>query len=354
MEQNLEFLIEMVARMNIENTQDVENLLRMYHASAALGTALELGLFWQLAEKPLETNEISRKYNIPYDRCKYWLALLRELSLLDCQGEKYAPSSLARMVILEAYSLETWSFLAQEIREGYPTIFNLPINITHPTSVWEAQNITPPNYITQMKNDATRAERFTRMLYELHQSFGSRIAEQLDLTGVNRLMDLGGGSGVVSFSLLERNPNLKAVVVDIENVCAVGKKIASTTQVSDRISYYSADFIQDDLPSGFDMVLECDVGIYTEELFRKVWSSLTKGGKFVIVTNTNEQGAWVTHKESKPSFFWYLSVFSESLTVPKFSLSSFNDVKTHLLNAGFHDILEQVQDDGIVIFQATK
>ena len=340
--------------MDIKTTQDVENLLRMYHASAAVGTALELGLFWLLAEEPLKTKDISLKYNIPYDRCKYWLALLRELGLLDYQGEKYALSSFARTAILEAYSLETWSFLAQEIREGYPTIFNLPINITHPTSVLEAQNVTPPNYITQMKNDVTRAERFTRMLYELHQSLGSRIAEKLDLTGVNRLMDLGGGSGVVSFALLAQNPNLKVVVVDIENVCTVGEDIASTTQVGDRISYHSADFVQDALPSGFDMVLECDVGIYTEELFRKVWNSLIKGGKFVIVTNTNEQGAWVTHKESKPSFFWYLSVFSESLKVPKFSLSSFDDVKTHLLNAGFHDILEQVQDDGIVIFQATK
>ncbi|MFX1508018.1 MAG: methyltransferase [Promethearchaeota archaeon] len=340
--------------MNIENTQDVENLLRMYHASAALGTALELGLFWQLAEKPLETNDISQKYNIPYDRCKYWLALLRELRLLDYQDEKYSPSSLTRTAILEAYSQETWSFLAQEIRERYPTIINLPLNITHPTSVWEAQNITPPNYITQMKNDATRAERFTRMLYELHLSLGSRIAEKLDFTGIKSLMDLGGGSGVVSFAILARNPNLSAVVVDIENVCTVGKEIASRTQVADRISYHAADFVQDNLPSGFDMVLECDVGIYTEDLFQKVWSSLNKGGKFVIVTNTNEQGAWVAHEESKPSLFWYLSVFSESLTVPKFSLSSFNDVKTHLLNSGFHDILEQVQEDGTVIFHATK
>ncbi|MFX1517157.1 MAG: methyltransferase [Promethearchaeota archaeon] len=340
--------------MNIKNTQDIENLLRMTHASAAIGTALELGLFWQLTEKSLEINDISQKYNIPYDRCKYWLALLRELGLLNCQGGKYTPSSLARTAILKAYSFETWSFLAQEIRERYPTIINLPINITHPTSVWEAQNIIPPNYITQMKNDATRAERFTRMLYELHLSLGSRIAEHLDLTDVKLLMDLGGGSGVVSFALLERNPNLKAVVVDIENVCNVGKEIANTTQVADRISYHAADFVQDDLPSGFDMILECDIGVYTEDLFKKVWNSLNKGGKFVIVTNTNEQGAWVTYKENRPSLFWYLNVFSESLTVSKFSLSSFKDVKTHLINAGFHDVLEKVQEDGIVFFHAIK
>ena len=96
------------------------------------------------------------------------------------------------------------------------------------------------------------------------------------------------------------------LVVDIGNVCTVGREIANKTQVTNRITYYEADFQQDDLPTGFDMILECDVGVYSEKLFKKLWNSLNKGGRFVIISNTNEQGAWVTHKKSKPSFFWYL------------------------------------------------
>ena len=49
--------------MQIESTKDVENLLRMYLASAAVATALELGLFHHLAEKPLRIEEISLAYN---------------------------------------------------------------------------------------------------------------------------------------------------------------------------------------------------------------------------------------------------------------------------------------------------
>jgi ubiquinone/menaquinone biosynthesis C-methylase UbiE len=233
-------------------------------------------------------------------------------------------------------------------------IIDLPLNISHPNSVWEAQEVIPQDYIMQMKSDSKRAERFTRMLYELHHSLGRKIAERLDLTDIEKLMDLGGGSGVISLALLERYPDLKVVVVDIENVCVVGREIAGKTQVANRITYFTADFIQDDLPSGFDMILECDVGVYSEALFRKLWTSLKDGGRFVIITNTNEQGAWVTHKESKPSFFWYLNVFSESLGGPKYKLISLSDVKSQLHNAGFQNVSDQVLEDGIVLIQAIK
>ncbi|MHA2297477.1 MAG: methyltransferase [Candidatus Hodarchaeales archaeon] len=340
--------------MKPETTRDVENFLRMYLASAAVGTALELGLFWRLVEKPLREKEISQMFNIPHDRCKCWLALLTELELLEYRGEMYTPSSIANSAILEAYSPETWAFLAQEARERYQVINNLTSNISHPKSVWVAQKKKPPNYVTQMNDDPRRAERFTRMLYELHQPLAEKLAKILDMTGVKKVMDLGGGSGVVSLALLKRHANLNAVVVDIENVCTISRKIANKTLVANRITYHIADFLKDDLPGGFDMILECDVGIYNEELFRKMLYALNEGGRLVIVSNTNEQGAWLKHAESDSSLSRLLNAFISSLEVPRLTSLTISDVKTLLTKIGFQNILEQVQKDGIVIIQATK
>ena len=105
--------------MKLKTTQDVENLLRMYLASAAVSTALELGLFWQLEDKPLKVIEISQKYNIPETRCYYWLALLTELGLLEYKEERFFSSSIAYSAILRSYSPETWAFMAQETSEKY-------------------------------------------------------------------------------------------------------------------------------------------------------------------------------------------------------------------------------------------
>lgn len=343
-----------MTRMKPGTTQDVETLLRMYLASAAVGTALELGLFWQLVEKPLSVKEISRQFNMPFDRCQSWLALLTELGLLEKQGESYSPSSVADSAVLGAYSPETWSLLAQETRERYQTIINLPLTISHSSSVWEAQGMKPPHYITLMNANPGRAERFTRMLYEIHGPLAGKLVEILDLTDVKRLMDLGGGSGVISLALLKRHANLEAVVVDIENVCTASRKIASETPVANRITYHAANFLQDELPGGFDMILECDVGVYSEELFRKLLSSLNGGGQLVIVSNTNEQGAWLTRGDGKPSILWLLDTFLSSLEAPRLTSSTTDDLKSLLTKTGFDDVMEKVQEDGMVIIKANK
>jgi len=105
----------------------------------------------------------------------------------------------------------------------------------------------------------------------------------LDLTGVHQLMDVGGGSGVVSIALLRKYPDLAATVIDIENVCIAGREIAGENSLSERITYHPANFTQDDLPGGFDMIMLCDVGVFGEEFFLRLWKSLNPGGRLVIV-----------------------------------------------------------------------
>ncbi len=160
-----------------------------------------------------------------------------------------------------------------------------------------------------MVNDPDRARRFTRMLYELHQPLANHLAELLDMTGVRRLMDLGGGSGVVSLALLRRHPGLSATVVDIEHVCSAGREIAQEDSLADRITYHAADFVHDELPGGYDMVLKCDVGVHSEALYRKLWAALNQGGRLVIV----DHFAPADNVVSPARLYW---TFQDSLADP--------------------------------------
>ncbi|MFX0091900.1 MAG: methyltransferase [Candidatus Hodarchaeota archaeon] len=338
--------------MKPQTTTDVRNLLRMYIASAALGAALELGLFWRLAERPLGVKEVSQKFNIPFDRCQRWLEVLAGLELLEQRGKTFSPSSITYSTILETYSQESWAFIAQEARVRYPAGTNLTLHISHPASVWVAQGLEPPNWFTQIINSPKYAERFIRTLYDLHQPFAEKLAQTLDMTAVKHLMDLGGGSGVVSLALLNHYSDLTAVVVDIENVCSIGREIANESHMVDRIIYYAADFLRDNLPTGFDMVLMCDVGPYTEELFSKLRGTLNEGGRLVIITNIDECSGWLAHSESKPSLPRLINVFLSSLAVSRVKTTTVGDVKNLLTKARFHNVSEQIWDDGTVIVQA--
>jgi spermidine synthase len=174
-----------------------------------------------------------------------------------------------------------------------------------------------------------------------------KLAQTIDMVGVRRLMDLGGGSGVVSLALLRHHPDLTAVVVDIENVCHAGREIAAKTPMTNRITYHPANFLQDPLPTGFDMVLECDVGVYTEELFHKLHTSLNAGGRLVIVD-------WLIQPDRQQSFWRLCTAFLSSLGTFEFSNQTSEEVQKLLFQAGFHDISAETLENNTVVIQAHK
>jgi len=320
--------------MKPTNLDDIFELLNASCASAALGAAIELGLFWTLEKRPLTTHEVARELGIPPVRCRYWLQLLCGLNLIEQKSSVYVTSSTARSAILEVYSQDSWRLLAQEARERLPSLCNLPLHLREHGTAPTTRSLALPSYVAKMAEDPERALRFTRMLYELHQPIADYLADILDMTKVDRLMDLGGGSGVVSLSLLNRHPQLTAVVVDIDSVCVAGRTIAAEHSQGERIVYHAADFLRDELPSGFGMVLECDVNIYSEALFHKVWAALDPGGYFVIVDQLSP-----AEGVAPPSRIHW--AFQGSLVDPEFCYPTVAAVQAQLAKVGFRILSER-------------
>lgn len=333
--------------MKLTTRGDIYTCLQAYTDSAALGVAMELGLFWLLAEQPLDAPGVAQALSIPMNRCSYWLQLLEGMGLIDQTTQGYAPSSAAHTAILDVYSQESWAFLAQGEREQYPSVCDLALHIREPGPIRAAQGRTTLGYVEKMIEDPDRARRFSRMLYELHQPMATQLTELLDMTGVRRMMDLGGGSGVVSLALLERYPNLTSVVVDIGNVCIAGREIASEHQAASRITYYPADFVHEELPGGFDLVLKCDVFVDGEALFRKLWRGLNPGGRLVIV----DHYAPAETVASPALLYW---TFLDSLSDPTVELTTADQIRSQLTKAGFHLLPEKILPNGWLVVQAGK
>jgi predicted O-methyltransferase YrrM len=328
-------------------TDDVLELMESYIASAALGAAMELGLFWLLAEQPRDAAGVAKALAIPERRCGYWLELLSSTGLLIRDGNAYAPSPTARTAILEAYSQEAWALLAQEARERFPTFCDLALCIRELRAAGAPQELTLEDYVARMEEEPERARRFTRMLYELHQPLADELANTLDMTGVERLMDLGGGSGVVSLALLRRHPQLTATVVDMGNVCKAGREIAMENSMEERLTYHAADFLQDELPSGFDMVLECDVGVYGEGLFRKLREALNPRGRVVIV----DRFAPAEGVAPPARLNW---AFRDSLDDPDFTMPWVARTQDLLAQTGFQLLSKYTLSSGWTVIEARR
>ncbi|MFQ5945777.1 MAG: methyltransferase [Anaerolineae bacterium] len=333
--------------MKVTSTDEVFELMNAYVPAAAVGAAVELELFWRLEDRPLGAGAVADALGIPIRRCRYWLDVLTELGLLKQSEEGYGPSVTAKEAILEAAGQDTWAVAAEEARERVPAIRDLALRITEDGSVWEVQGIAPPDFVGRLKGDARFARRFTRMLYDWHQELAEDLAQTLDLSEVERVMDLGGGSGVISLALLRRNPQLSSVVVDLPNVCAEGEVIARENDMHERLTFQAADFLSDDLPSGFGMVLECDVGVYEETLFRKVGAALSRGGRFVIADRLAP-----TANAAPPSKLYW--AFISSLRDPEFAVPTVGDLQGMLSAVGLEPIGEHRLSSGETVIEARR
>lgn len=320
--------------MKPETTEDILDLMNGDIISAALGTAMELSVFWLLAKRPLSATNVARSLNIPLNRCHHWLEILCKLGLLENTFEGYAPSIIAQEAILNALSQDTWAFQAREDRASSFFVRDLALNIGKPMSAWQTLNLTPPDYFQQIQEDPSYAARFTRKLYEIHRPLAEQLANMLNVRGVKSLLDLGGGSGVVSFALLRKQHDLTSVVVDVENVCEAGREIASENHLEGRITYLAADFLQDDLPTGFDVVMLCDVGSFSGILFRRIYDDvLNPKGQLVIVDKFAPSRTSVPPSRLPAAFLNSLQYPAQSI-----DFTTIEMVQTRLQQVGFRDV----------------
>ncbi|UCC51511.1 MAG: methyltransferase [Anaerolineaceae bacterium] len=316
--------------MKLRTIEDVHELMGAPTQAAFFVASLKTGLFWLLKEQPRSSAAIAQEMKISPRRCHHWLRLLAAMNLLEQEGDHFRPSPVAWTAILDVHTQETWKMLAIDAGENLEDSLLLAQCLSDASSGKDSAGqdryqLDP--YVQKMAKDLDRARLFTQMLYELHKPLALEVALALEVNGACNLMDVGGGSGVVSLALLRKHPQLKATVVDIANVCTAGREIADKLPEKDRISYYPLNFVEDEPPKKFDIILICDAGIFDDSFLEKMAGSLNEGGRLVIVDRWFDMGQNETARR-------LAYVLGNSLRNPEYSLRSLEDIGAGLVQAG--------------------
>ena len=137
-----------------------------------------------------------------------------------------------------------------------------------------------------MENEAA-ARHFTLALAGRAKNVAPVLAERVPLTDAKLLLDVGGGTGIYSIAFLQKNPRLRAIVLDRPEVLKVAQEMAQAYGVADRLSVQSADMFKDSLPRDADVVLlsnilhDWDVA-ECRALIARSAASLRAGGQVLI------------------------------------------------------------------------
>jgi spermidine synthase len=244
--------------------------------------AEKLQVFRKLHEKKLSAAAIGRKIGVRGWRIEAFLAALISIGLLKKTGKLYSNTAMANKYFVYGQSIFWTGLFAEECRREYRAFSVLEEMLTTERSYASILGIDSGDYIEKMKKDPQWAHDFTNMLYYHHLPHAKALAKNLDLSNYCSVLDVGGGSGVMSMPLVRRYKHLKACVLDIEPVIQVAKKIIQREKLTRRIKTVIGDMTRS-IPDGFDVIMFCDSELGGIKTLKMAYESLPEDGLIALV-----------------------------------------------------------------------
>ena len=130
--------------------------------------------------------------------------------------------------------------------------------------------------------------RFGAAMRAMGAQIARRVAETLDLDGVETVLDVGGGWGHYAVAMCRVNPAIRATVLDIPEVANAAPESIAGSELENRISWIGGDYLSTDYGSGYDLVLLANM-LHQElapeaaAIIRRAATALAPGGRVVVV-----------------------------------------------------------------------
>lgn len=298
--------------------------------SRVLLSANNLGIFEHLKNKKTAI-EISKILNTDRRATEIMLDALAGIGLLKKSGLTYSNTSIANR------------FLIKESPYYQGDI------ISHANTLW--QNWSNLDTVIKTGKPAKSAKNhsaFIRGMHNISILKAEEVIKAIDLTGVQKALDLGGGPGTYCIELSKKG--ISTTLFDQPETIKIAKEIIKETKTKG-IELLGGDFFTDDIGSGYDLVFISQVlHAFSEEdciyIIKKAKDALNSGGRIVI------QEFYINKKRIYPA---NSALFSINMLVNTDGGRCYasSEIKQWLSIAGFKKISAQLLDDNVLI-SATK
>lgn len=255
-------------------------LARGFQASKTFLVANQLEIFSLLsAKKGSRAPQVAKTLKANPRAVGMLLDALVALELLVKKEERYFNAPPAEEFLVrgkESYrgpifhhlhnNWETWTGLKEAVKKG------------------TAPRIKQEN---SLREDRKRTEAFIRGMYSIARGTAPKVLPLLKLTGVKKMLDLGGGPGTYALLFAQKNPRLKAVVFDLPLVVPITRKIIKQQGLEKRVKTMIGDFNRDDWGKNYDLILMSHIlhsnsQAQCRALLKKAYQALDDGGQIVI------------------------------------------------------------------------
>jgi len=254
-----------------------------------LFTANRLKIFTLLAEREMTVDEIAESTGARIRLLEGLLDVCVALGLLRRQDNRYANSYMSNAYLVEGRPLYLGDIIeVQSIEAGnWERLYDLVRGSGKGGGEGVEREASPELF--------TRAMNNLGMLGE-----AAALANEVDLAGCRTMVDVGCGSGLYSITLCRHYPELKAILLDREEVLAITDRFIKKSSLQNRMSIRAADILKDPFGIDVDVVLLSDV-LYQDkstciQILKSAYDALASDGLLII------RGYLTDPKGSQPLF----------------------------------------------------
>ena len=275
--------------MTVQPTLTPDHILQTglaFWSSKALLSAVEMGVFTELAQGPQEFESLSARLGLHPRSSRDFLDALVALGFLARSGATYSnapdadffldrhkPSYIGGILeMANARLFGHWQHLTEALRTGKPQN--------------EAKDETGSSPFAALYADPARLKIFLAAMSGISRGANLTIARQLPWSRYKTFADIGTAQGDLAVQIALANPHLEGIGFDLAEVAPVFEEYVASYRLSGRVRFQPGDFFTQDLPRVDVLTMGHILHDWNLEekkmLISKAFAALNPGGALVV------------------------------------------------------------------------
>lgn len=312
-------------KKGFSNPQDVFDMLGGFQKSRVLLTAYELGIFTALGGEKKKSEDVAEAVAADPRATDRLMNALVAIGLLEKSGGLFSNTPFAAQFLVK----DSPAFMA---------------GLAHMNHLWDSWStmtaaVRAGRSVSAKHIDDRGDKWLTAFIAAMHaRAYRSApgVVALIDLTGVSRTLDLGGGSAAYSMAFVRARDGITGTVYDLPNVLPITRGYIEREGLADKIDTVTGDFNVNPIPGGYDLhfmsaIIHSNSPEQNEALMKKSAAALNPGGQCVV------QDFIMDEDRTSPEFG---AIFALNMLVGTECGDTFTEAETAgwMIDAGLRDI----------------
>lgn len=273
------------AEMTEEVTPDkILQLGLGFWGAKTLLSAVEIGLFSELAREPLDAESLRARLKLHPRSARDFFDALVALGMLDRQNGHYRNTPESDLFLDRAKPSYVGGLLEMAGSRLYPQWGNL----TTALETGQPQNETAQaeDGFAELYSDPARLKLFLSAMTGVSMGAARALAQQFSWESFRSFVDVGAAQGCVPVQLALAHPHLTGGNFDLPVVGPIFTEYVHSFGLSERLRFYPGSFFEDPLPHADVIIMGHILHDWDREqkrmLIAKAYAALPPGGALIV------------------------------------------------------------------------